>query len=127
MKTKILAFHGVDYHVPEPFEFLEKELADYPSFCGPGSGIGDRLVPEYIGAMKCSHLCHIHDEWWEHCDATWIAFIRANMAFAYNLAVYLATGGGGFIKRAWRLIKGAVYIGAVSTVGWKIFKKLKGM
>lgn len=125
MKTQILEFHGVDYHVPDPFEFLVKELVDYPSFCGAGSGIGDRIVPEKIGGMPCSHICHVHDEWWEYCDSTWIAFIRGNMAFGYNLAVYLATGGGGFRERVWRLVKGVAYVGAVSTVGWKIFKKLK--
>ncbi len=117
----------VHYQTPDEFEFVINSIYRYPSFCGAGSGIGDLIVPEYIGGMKCSHICHIHDEWWEACDPTWIAFLRGNMAFGYNLAVYLATGRGGFIDRAWRLFKGALYVGAVSTVGWKIFKKLKGI
>lgn len=127
MKIIMQGFKGVQYQTPDGFEFLEKEIDDYPSFCGAGKGIGDKIVPEFIGGMRCSHICHIHDEWWEKCDPTWIAFLRANMAFGYNLAVYLGTGTGTRRTKLWRFIKGAVYVGAVSTVGWKVFKKLKGI
>ena len=56
MKTKMLEFHGVNYTVPKDFEFLAKEIDDYPSFCGAGKGIGDKIVPEVIGGMRCSHI-----------------------------------------------------------------------
>jgi len=127
MEITIQEFHGVKYQTPLGFDFLDKDIDDYPSFCGAGSGIGDKVVPEKIGGMPCSHICHVHDEWWEMCDPTWLAFLRGNMAFGYNLAVYLGTGKGSKWDKAWRLIKGSVYVGAVSTVGWKIFKKLKGI
>lgn len=127
MKIKMVSFHNVQYQTPEDFEFLDKSLDDYPSFCGAGSGIGDKIVPEKIGGMPCSHICHIHDEWWTACPPEWIAFLRGNMAFGYNLAVYLGTGKGNFFIKLGRLVKGAVYVGAVSTVGWKIFKNLKGI
>jgi len=125
MKIKMVSFHGVQYQTPGDFEFLDKPLDEYPSFCGAGSGIGDKIVPEKIGGMTCSHICHIHDEWWSSCDPKWIAFLRGNMAFGYNLAVYLGTGGGSFLTKLWRLMKGAAYVAAVSTAGWRIFKKLK--
>jgi len=89
MEITIQEFHGVKYQTPLGFDFLDKDIDDYPSFCGAGSGIGDKVVPEKIGGMPCSHICHVHDEWWEMCDPTWLAFLRGNMAFGYNLAVYL--------------------------------------
>ena len=49
------------------------------------------------------------------------------MMFAFNLVVYLAPGTGNWYVKAWRLVKGALYVAAVSTVGWKIFKKIKGI
>jgi len=124
METTMLKFHGIQYQVPEGFEFLDKEINEYPSFCGAGDGIGDKIVPEVIGGMRCSHICHAHDECWSLCEPTRVAFIKSNMMFGYNLSVYLSTGKG-FWTTIWRLVKGAVYVAAVSTVGWKIFKKIK--
>ena len=126
MKTTYIKFHGVQYEAPEGFEFIDRSIGEYPSFCGAGEGIGDKVVPEIIGGMRCSHICHIHDESWLKCEPTKAGFIKGNMMFGYNLAVYLSTGKG-FFATAWRLIKGAAYVGAVSTFGWKIFKKLKGL
>lgn len=122
----MLKFHGIQYQVPEWFEFLDKSIGEYPSFCGAGQGIGDKIVPEKIGGMRCSHICHVHDESWSECEPTKTAFIKTNMMFGYNLSVYLSTGDG-FWATIWRLLKGAAYVAAVSTVGWKIFKKLKGL
>jgi hypothetical protein len=126
MDTTLIKFNGIQYQTPEGFEFLDKSLDEYPSFCGAGHGIGDKIVPEKIGGMPCSHICHIHDESWEECEPTKVAFVKSNLMFGYNLGVYLSTGKG-LLATIWRLIKGAGYVVAVSTIGWKIFKKLKGM
>ena len=125
MKIRFQEFHGVKYLVPVGFEFLDKKIMDYPSFCGAGKGIGDKIVPEFIGGMRCAHICHGHDNSWDAAEFTFFDFLLSNVMFAYNLLVYLATGKGGVIKRIWRAIKGSAYVLAVSTIGWKIFKNLK--
>ena len=127
MKTKTLEFNGVEYIVPVDFTFVDTFIFRYPTFCGAGEGIGDMIVPETIGGMRISHICHCHDESWKACDPRLVAFIKTNMMFGYNLSVYLSTGDGGFWKTAWRVVKGAAYVGVVSVIGWKIFKKLKGI
>ncbi len=127
MQIEMQTFHDVQYQTLAGFTFIPRDITVYPSFCGAGDGIGDKIVPEYIGGMRCSHICHIHDDWWERCEATKLAFIRSNIAFGYNLITYLSTGRGTLRERAWRVIKAAGYVAAVSTIGWGIFKGLKGL
>lgn len=125
MKIKLIKFHNIKYLVPEEFEFLNLPIQRYPSFCGAGKGIGDLIVPETIGGMKCSHICHVHDESFYLCSPTYAGFTKSNIMFAFNLAVYLSSKKSGFFKTSWRLVKGCVYVIAVSTFGWKFFKSLK--
>jgi len=124
---KQLRFFGINYLVPDGFEFLDKEIDNYPSFCGAGSGIGDKVVPETIGGMRCSHICHAHDESWESAPATFNGFTVSNALFGFNLTVYLASGNGNWFKKGWRMFKGGLYVTAVSTIGWGIFKSMKGI
>lgn len=53
---KILKFFNVQYLTPDEFKFLDKDIKHYPSYCGAGSGIGDLVIPEVIGGMRCSHI-----------------------------------------------------------------------
>jgi len=47
--------------------------------------------------------------------------------FAFNLMMYLLSGKGSWFKKAWRVFNGSLYVIAVSTVGWKRFKSMKGI
>jgi hypothetical protein len=125
MKYNLLEFHDVKYLVPEGFEFLSKDIDEYPAFCGAGKGIGDKIVPEYIGGMRVSHTCHAHDFSWDESKPTFVDFILSNFAFGYNLFVYLSSRNSGYLKSKWKAFKGLIYFVSVSTVGWKIFKNLK--
>jgi len=120
-------FHGIKYLIPDGFEFLDKNIIEYPSFCGAGKGIGDKIVPEFISNMRCSHICHVHDESWDMARAKYIDFMLGNLVFAYNLFVYLSSVRGGFFRRKLKALCGIAYVTAVSTIGWRIFKNLKGM
>ncbi len=124
---KQLRYFGITYLTPDNFEFLDKDIDMYPSFCGAGSGIGDKVVPETIGGMRCSHICHAHDESWDDANDTLNGFVLSNAIFGFNLMVYLASGKGNWFKKSWRMFKGSLYVAAVSTIGWKIFKGLKGI
>lgn len=111
--------------VPTTFEFLEKEISEYPSFCGAGKGIGDKIVDEFIGGRRCSHICHAHDDSWNVAEPSVVGFIVSNAMFAFNLFTYLMRPPGGVVKQVWRAVKGSMYVLAVSTIGWRIFKQLK--
>jgi len=124
---EMIEFYGVKYIMLSGFEFLDKSINEYPSFCGAGDGIGDKIVPERIGGMRCSHICHGHDDWWERCSPTWKAFAASNASFLYNLLIYLVGGPGGVWIRIKRVSIGCFYAAAVATVGWKIFKRIKGI
>jgi len=56
MKYITKCFCGVDYLVPECFKFSHDTIGGYPSKCGAGEGIGDKVVPEVIGGKRCSHI-----------------------------------------------------------------------
>jgi len=48
----------------------------------------------------------------------------SNAMFLFNFSVYLFRDGN-WMQRIWRTIKGFAYFLAVSTIGYKIFKKEK--
>lgn len=57
----------------------------WPSYCGAGSGIGDRIVPEKIKMVVVSCLCADHDVRWSTCENSWFAAIQENFVFYKNL------------------------------------------
>jgi len=124
MKLKFITYRGVRYLAPTPFDFCYEEIEDYESFCGAGKGIGDRAVPENIGGKKCSHICHIHDFCWFIAMNSVLDFMISNAVFMYNFTVYLFHKVG-FFTGAWMVAKVLLYVGSVSTVGYRIFKNLK--
>jgi len=125
MKTKRLEFHKVNYLVPADFIFVDTFIFRYPSACGADEGIGDKVVPEKIGGMKISHICAVHDYCWEVCEPTLSGFAKSNAMFGHNLAIYLSTGDGGFFAKMRRVVKSTVYVVAVSTVGYMVFKRFR--
>jgi hypothetical protein len=68
-----------------------KDLPSYewPTFCGAGSGIGDKIVPETICDVSVSCCCADHDIRWSIADDTWSAAIAANWIFYQNLSAFV--------------------------------------
>lgn len=124
MEYKTQKYNGVSYITPVEFLFCCETIEGYPTRCGAGEGIGDKIVPEIVGGKKCSHICDIHDFSWEIANDTLKDFITSNLIFLFNFAVYLFVEGN-FFQRGWRVISGLAYVIAVSTFGYKHFKKLK--
>ena len=56
MKIKIIYLNDLPYIAPINFKFFNVPINSYPSFCGAGHGIGDKVVPEKIGELRCSHI-----------------------------------------------------------------------
>ncbi len=73
---------------------LDLPLRKWPTFCGPGSGLGDRLVPDFIGKECIAYIqiaCLQHDLDWALADGSREDYERANMRFLRNLRSLVRT------------------------------------
>jgi len=106
--------------VPPEFWLLdESELATYG--CGPGKGIGDKLVPDTMWGLNVKVCCIVHDLDW--AKATCISDLeRANERFLVNLIKLINNESVWFLKGP-RRIRALTYYSAVQDIGTKIAKK----
>lgn len=126
IKTTFIKVEGITLWVPSFLVDLwprEVPLAGFPSYCGAGSGIGDKIVPEYIWGLKVSAACFIHDILWAICPNTWAWFILSNLMFLFNLLSIIKFKSHSFVGRIVRYSRAVWYFIAVSTIGKKCFKK----
>ena len=66
MKTTHTIYCGCVLEVPimpngEPLHLPYNDWDEWPTFCGPGSGIGDKIVPDKIFGVPVNVACYIHD------------------------------------------------------------------
>lgn len=78
----------------EVFAFLldlwpyDLEPEDWPTFCGPGEGVGDFVVPDSIGPHFCANIsaaCFQHDLDRALCDGSRLSFDLGNNRFYRNM------------------------------------------
>lgn len=101
-----------------PFEIpLEK----WPSFCGTGDGMGDRIVPDTICGAWVQPACFVHDlDWAAGANSIW-SEISSNWRLYRNLRSLCAAQLSGI--KLWRAYaRCLLYWAAVSTVGHVLFK-----
>lgn len=95
-------------------------LADFPTFCGAGAGIGDMLVPESAWGLKLSSVCFIHDLSWAVAAATWAEFHQANTMMLYNTLRLIMVKSKTPLKQL-RSYRAVTYFNAVDTFGADCF------
>jgi len=105
----------ITHYVPEVFG----------SYCGAGTGIGDLVVPETMWGLVVTLACYIHDEMWEHCEATWEEFNQSNDVFFRNLRYIVRFMSQNKRVKHLRMYRVVTYYNAVDAVGPAIFEKLK--
>lgn len=90
MNTIVCWHDGVQFIVPEGFEFIDVPLKDYPTFCGPGRKFGDLIVPDRLFGVNLGAACHVHDDAWAYRPKSWVVFHCSNANFLQNLhAIYM--------------------------------------
>jgi hypothetical protein len=89
MKTIQLEHDGVTFIVPEGFQFIDLPIAQYPNFCGAGSGIREKLIPDQWFGVRFSIACHVHDEMWSIRPKSWLTYHASNSIFARNMFVII--------------------------------------
>lgn len=127
--TRHILFDGVMLEVPliggSVMEFLAPTLKDYPSHCGAGHGIGDKIVPEYIYEAKMSCPCHSHDVSWAVADGSMEEFQQSNRIFRDNMIRVLDHMEKDRRDHAAGMHLVAFYYGAVEVdIGWAIYKRM---
>jgi len=124
VKTKLISIDGVQLVVRDGYEPSCDKLKDFPTSCGAGDGVGDKLIPDKILWLKVSAACEIHDDCFEHADATWADFHQCSNMFIRNL-LSIITSKSMRAVGFFRVLIASVYFFAVDTVGSKVFKAVK--
>ena len=113
--------------------------ADFPSdCCGAGSGVWERVVPDYIyippsihhrtlpRRIKISPACWIHDEDFRLARPTWDDFHESNSRLYANIKTIVEKHTEkGSNAQFYALRYPAIYAHAVDTAGRKVFWALK--
>jgi len=75
------------YAEPECWRFRRQRPDAWESFgCGPGDGIGDRLVPDTMYGLNVSEACRVHDWYYRfYPEDTEDARAMADRIFRNNL------------------------------------------
>ncbi len=125
MKFVTIDYCGCELEVPimpngKPLKLPYKHWSQWPTFCGPGSGIGDKLVPDDIFKVPVNVACFIHDTT-EALAETKQDDHDSNVAFRKNLMAVIEHLEP---KPAWedkwhhaRYYRAITYYTAVDTVG----------
>ena len=126
IETTYIKYANTEIEVPRflstrwPFNL---PLSDWPSFCGAGDGLGDRIVPDTINGNRVACCCFEHDISWILADATFAAFMKSNLRLYLNLrAVVIANDRPGWWRHMVGERKCFAYFLAVCTFGRKCFK-----
>lgn len=59
IETTVITYGGAQIEIPEflkDYWPLDQPLEEWPSFCGAGEGLGDKIVPEHICGVCVSPL-----------------------------------------------------------------------
>lgn len=121
-----IPYWGATLTAPEflaPLWPIDLSPERWPTFCGAGDGLGDRIVPDSICGVRISAACFIHDIDWATSPDTFQEFMAANgRLFLNSTAIILASD-----LTVWRKIRAihraaAAYLFAVCTVGKLFFK-----
>lgn len=134
MITGETIFDGVHLLVPilddgDFLEFPHKNFDTFDTYCGPGTGLADSLVPDDIYGIKISPACYLHDVMWEMAEGTWRDFHYSNSVFFHNILriiEHFAPPVGEEKVRHERYYRAVTYYMAVDgDVGASLFWRLK--
>lgn len=133
MKTVEIEFDNVLLLVPEinggPLGMPYESYETFDTFCGPGKGLGDLLVPDDIDDIIVSPPCYIHDTMFAIAAPTWGDFHYSNSVFLHNIIqtlTYFSINDSGSARKYHRFYRAITYYMFVDcSKGAKIFWDLK--
>lgn len=119
--------------------FKQYSYKTFPdNFCGAGTGLGEKLVPDYIFgntkilscigldiSIKISPACFIHDVDWLYSQPTWDDFTDSNRRFKYNIESIINLKARNDFIAARALYRPVTYYNSVCLVGRHVFWSIK--
>jgi hypothetical protein len=125
IQTTTIRYAGANIEIPSflvPLWPRNFPLDQWPSFCGAGDGLGDRLIPDHINNVRVACCCFVHDIDWCMSDNSFSGFMRSNLRLWLNLRnVVIANDKPGWFRHVLAERKCFAYFAAVSIFGHKIF------
>ena len=125
IRTTTIRYAGANIEIPSflvPLWPRGLPLESWPTFCGAGSGLGDRIVPDCINSVRIACCCFIHDIDWCMSDNSFTDFMQANLRLYLNLRnVVIANDKPGWFRKMAAERKCFVYFFCVCTFGHKLF------
>lgn len=120
-----ISYWGADLTIPDFLESLwphDLPPEEWPTFCGAGQGLGDKIVPDHIGTVSLSPAGFCHDVEWACSAKTLSTFVGANGRFFLNCVSLIMAAD----MNVWPKIKtlipvSGIYLSAVSTMGLLFF------
>jgi len=86
-KIMQIKVYGAVLDIPdflEPFWPYDLELIDFPTFCGAGQGLGDKLIKDIRCEVNTAPACLVHDVEWTLCDKSYFDAIMSNVRLYKN-------------------------------------------
>jgi len=96
-------------------------ITDFPSCCGAGTGLQEKLVPDSFYGLNVSPACWVHDQMFALAEPTWVDFHQCNDIFLDNLKTIIRFhNSSAFIKHL-RYIRAFEYYAAVITLARNVY------
>lgn len=125
MTTSTIIYAGAILEVPDFLVDLwphELPLSDWPTYCGAGDGLGDRIVPDSIWGARVCPACFIHDIDWAIADGSYRAFQAANNRFKRNLVALTDAQLYSQVRIAAKIRCNTYWLVVSSPVGWRNYE-----
>lgn len=97
----------------------------FPSCCGAGNGIQEKVIPDNFYGVNVSPACWIHDQMFTLADPAWEDFYLANDTFIHNLKQIIEHESGNRVMKQLRIIRAYEYYAAVMLPGSIAFWSMK--
>lgn len=105
--------------------FMWPQEINFPSCCGAGNGIQEKVIPDNFYGVNVSPACWVHDQMFALADPTWKDFYLANDTFIHNLKQIIEHESGNRVMKQLRIIRAYEYYAAVMLPGSIAFWSMK--
>jgi len=122
-KITVRMVEGVPLFMPSFVDehFPTLPMAEFPHFCGAGTGIAEKLVPDHILWLYVSIACWIHDCMFCLSSPTKENWFVANGLLVLNLFMLIIVKGSKWMVAPRCAIAVPYFFGVMSGTGWKVF------
>ena len=122
-KITVRIVEGVPLFMPEFLDenFPTVPIDEFPSFCGAGDGIGDRVVPDSVLVLSIAIACWIHDGMFSLLSPKKDNWYIANGILILNIFMLIIAKGSKWLVIPRGMVAVPYFWAVMTGVGWRIF------